>query len=95
MRPQIQRADSVAGHVLRHEAEDEFRGMVLAFPQFAYDILSIVLDQKEKVKDRGKGPTAGGPTDDSVRPTPGGPADDSVAISAAKTPRTGRKRPRY
>lgn len=61
--------------------------MVLAFPQFAYDILSIVLDQKEKGKDkdrehRGKGPTAGGP------------ADDSSAISAAKTPRTGRKRPR-
>ncbi|PUU73268.1 hypothetical protein B9Z19DRAFT_1104000 [Tuber borchii] len=35
-------------HVLRHEAEDEFRGMILEFPQFAYDMLSIVLDQKEK-----------------------------------------------
>lgn len=35
-------------HILRHEAEHEFRRMVLEFPQFAYDILSMVLDQKEK-----------------------------------------------
>jgi len=43
------------GHILRHEAEDEFRRMVLEFPQFAYDILSMVLDQKEKgSKDKGK-----------------------------------------
>lgn len=29
--------------------------MVLEFPQFAYDILSMVLDQKEKIsKDKGK-----------------------------------------
>lgn len=42
-------------HILRHEAEDEFRRMVLEFPQFAYDILSMVLDQKEKgSKDKGK-----------------------------------------
>ncbi|KAL7268421.1 hypothetical protein RUND412_008956 [Rhizina undulata] len=39
-------------HILRHEAEDDFRGMVLEFPQFAYDILSMVLDQKEKGKER-------------------------------------------
>lgn len=26
-------------------------GMILEFPQFAYDILSMVLDQKEKAKD--------------------------------------------
>lgn len=42
-------------HILRHEAEEEFRRMVLEFPQFAYDILSMVLDQKEKSnKDKGK-----------------------------------------
>lgn len=42
-------------HILRHEAEDEFRRMVLEFPQFAYDILSMVLDQKEKgSRDKGK-----------------------------------------
>lgn len=35
-------------HVLRHEAEDEFRSMCLEFPQFGFDVLSRVLDQKEK-----------------------------------------------
>lgn len=35
-------------HVLRHEAEAEFRGMCLEYPQFGFDVLSLVLDQKEK-----------------------------------------------
>ena len=35
-------------HVLRHEAEDEFRAMCLEFPQFGFDVLSLVLDQREK-----------------------------------------------
>ncbi|RWQ93823.1 hypothetical protein C8Q69DRAFT_336601 [Paecilomyces variotii] len=35
-------------HVLRHEAEMEFRTMCLEFPQFGFDVLSLVLDQKEK-----------------------------------------------
>ena len=35
-------------HVLRHEAEDEFRAMCLENPQFGFDVLSLVLDQKEK-----------------------------------------------
>lgn len=35
-------------HVLRHEAEDEFRKMCLEFPQFGFDVLSLVLDQREK-----------------------------------------------
>jgi hypothetical protein len=74
------------GHVLRHEAEDEFKSMVLEFPQFAYDILSIVLDQKEKGKDKDKEHHR------HQRPTHG---DESTEpIGAAKTPRTGRKRPR-
>lgn len=35
-------------HVLRHEAEDEFRTMCMEFPQFGFDVLSRVLDQREK-----------------------------------------------
>ncbi|KAI9826335.1 MAG: hypothetical protein M1832_000252 [Thelocarpon impressellum] len=35
-------------HVLRHEAEAEFRKMCLEYPQFGFDVLSLVLDQKEK-----------------------------------------------
>ncbi|KAI9756307.1 MAG: hypothetical protein M4579_003899 [Chaenotheca gracillima] len=35
-------------HVLRHEAEDEFRKTCLEFPQFGFDVLSLVLDAKEK-----------------------------------------------
>lgn len=35
-------------HVLRHEAEEEFRKMCLEYPQFGFDVLSLVLDQKEK-----------------------------------------------
>jgi len=47
-------------HVLRHEAEEEFRAMCLEFPQFGFDVLSLVLDQKER-----RGATAevsGGPS---------------------------------
>lgn len=46
---------STRSHVLRHEAEDEFRAMCLEFPQFAFDVLSMVLDQKEKQKGGGGG----------------------------------------
>ncbi|PGH14822.1 hypothetical protein AJ79_02838 [Helicocarpus griseus UAMH5409] len=35
-------------HVLRHEAEKEFKSMCLEYPQFGFDVLSLVLDQKEK-----------------------------------------------
>jgi hypothetical protein len=35
-------------HVLRHSAEDEFRAMCLEFPQFGFDVLTMVLDQREK-----------------------------------------------
>jgi hypothetical protein len=38
-------------HVLRHEAENEFRSMCLEFPQFGFDVLSLVLDAKEKQKE--------------------------------------------
>ena len=35
-------------HVLRHEAEEEFRAMCLEYPQFGFDVLSLVLYQREK-----------------------------------------------
>jgi len=35
-------------HVLRHEAEREFRALCLEFPQFGFDVLSLVLDAQEK-----------------------------------------------
>lgn len=35
-------------HVLRHEAEKEFKQMCLEFPQFGFDVLSFVLDAKER-----------------------------------------------
>lgn len=38
----------MTGHVLRHQAEEEFKSMVLEFPHFAYDVLSVVFDRKEK-----------------------------------------------
>ncbi|KAH0536995.1 hypothetical protein FGG08_006167 [Glutinoglossum americanum] len=39
-------------HVLRHEAEEEFRKMCLEFPQFGFDVLSLVLDAKEKAREK-------------------------------------------
>ena len=35
-------------HVLRHEAEQEFKRMCLEFPQFGFDVLNLVLDAQEK-----------------------------------------------
>jgi hypothetical protein len=40
-------------HVLRREAEEEFRNMCLEFPQFGFDVLSLILDQKERHKEPG------------------------------------------
>lgn len=45
-------------HALRHEAEQEFRRMCLGFPQFAFDVLSLVLDAQER---RSQTSTSGGP----------------------------------
>jgi hypothetical protein len=48
-------------HVLRHDAEDEFRAMCLEYPQFGFDVLSLVLDQREKrQRDRDAEDTPGG-----------------------------------
>ncbi|PLN77462.1 hypothetical protein BDW42DRAFT_3715 [Aspergillus taichungensis] len=35
-------------HVLRHEAEEEFKKLCLEVPEFCFDVLGLVLDQKEK-----------------------------------------------
>ena len=35
-------------HVLRHEAEQEFKEMCIQYPQFGFDVLTLVLDQREK-----------------------------------------------
>ena len=48
-------------HVLRHEAGSEFQQMCLEYPQFGFDVLSLVLDQKEKrARDREEESTPGG-----------------------------------
>jgi hypothetical protein len=39
-------------HLLRHQADNEFRQLCIEFPQFSFDVLSLILDQREK-KDRG------------------------------------------
>ncbi|KAF2091576.1 hypothetical protein K490DRAFT_31718 [Saccharata proteae CBS 121410] len=45
-------------HVLRHEAEAEFKSMCLEFPQFGFDVLSLVLDHRERKKERDDGPSS-------------------------------------
>ncbi|EXJ74418.1 uncharacterized protein A1O5_02714 [Cladophialophora psammophila CBS 110553] len=48
-------------HVLRHEAEDEFKAMCLEYPRFGFDVLSLVLDQREKrAREREEDSTPGG-----------------------------------
>ncbi|KAK5721888.1 hypothetical protein LTR15_006481 [Elasticomyces elasticus] len=46
-------------HVLRHEAEQEFKRMCLEFPQFGFDVLSLVLDAQEKRSQRQEGQSSG------------------------------------
>jgi hypothetical protein len=35
-------------HVLRHEVGDNFKQLCIEVPQFAFDVLTIILDRKEK-----------------------------------------------
>ncbi|KAI4274109.1 MAG: hypothetical protein LQ337_004162 [Flavoplaca oasis] len=58
-------------HVLRHQTEGTFRQMCMDFPEFAFDVLSFVLDAEEKRAQR-KG---------------GGGADEDVGKSARKRAR--------
>ena len=50
---------SQRSHVLRHEAEAEFKGMCLEFPQFGFDVLSLVLDGQEKRSARAEAQSSG------------------------------------
>ncbi|KAL4986864.1 hypothetical protein BDW68DRAFT_119775 [Aspergillus falconensis] len=46
-------------HVLRHEAEEEFKQLCLDVPQFCFDVLSVILDQREKrAQDRAEAESA-------------------------------------
>lgn len=38
--------------MLRHETEGSFRMMCLEYPEFAFDVLSFVLDAEEKREER-------------------------------------------
>lgn len=38
--------------MLRHETEGTFRKMCLEYPEFAFDVLSFVLDAEEKREER-------------------------------------------
>ncbi|PYH41882.1 uncharacterized protein BP01DRAFT_304650 [Aspergillus saccharolyticus JOP 1030-1] len=50
---------ALRSHVLRHEAEEEFKKLCIDVPQFCYDVLSLVLDQKEKrAQDRAEAESA-------------------------------------
>ena len=46
-------------HVLRHETEGSFREICLEFPEFAFDVLSHLLDAEEKRDERKRKSTAG------------------------------------
>lgn len=46
-------------HVLRHETEGSFRAMCLEYPEFAFDVLSFVLDVEEKRERRREGDETG------------------------------------
>ena len=65
-------------HVLRHEAEQEFKRMCLEYPQFGFDVLSLVLDHKEQ-SDGGSGGVSQMAT---------------VGVPVTDTPTTGRGRKR-
>ncbi|KAJ5733367.1 hypothetical protein N7493_002153 [Penicillium malachiteum] len=38
------------GHLLRHDLKDEFRLLCNEVPEFSYDVLSLMMDRKEKEK---------------------------------------------
>jgi hypothetical protein len=57
-------------HFLRHQADEEFRQLCIEFPQFSFDVLSLILDQREK-KDRGSALAAAVEVGSSQTPTSG------------------------
>ncbi|KAJ6015044.1 hypothetical protein N7540_009635 [Penicillium herquei] len=38
------------GHIIRHDLKDEFRLLCNEVPEFSYDVLSLMMDRKEKEK---------------------------------------------
>ena len=46
-------------YVLRHEAEEDFKALCLEFPEFGFDVLSYVLDAREKKGGVGTGAGTG------------------------------------
>ncbi|KAI1781302.1 hypothetical protein F4818DRAFT_398670 [Hypoxylon cercidicola] len=48
VRPPVANFWATRSHTLRAEAEEEFRMLCLEFPQFGYDVLTRVLDEKLK-----------------------------------------------
>ncbi|KAJ6103248.1 hypothetical protein N7486_005675 [Penicillium sp. IBT 16267x] len=36
------------GHILRHDLEDQFKKLCIEVPEFAFDVLTIVMDRNEK-----------------------------------------------
>ncbi|KAK7539478.1 uncharacterized protein J3D65DRAFT_281026 [Phyllosticta citribraziliensis] len=72
-------------HVLRHAAEAEFRAMCLEYPQFGFDVLSLVLDAREKRSARTT-------TADDAAPSSSAP--QVLAGISTDAPRSGRKRTR-
>lgn len=46
--------------MLRHETEGSFREMCLEYPEFAFDVLSFVLDAEEKREERRRKTQGGG-----------------------------------
>jgi hypothetical protein len=45
------------GHILRHDLEDQFKKLCVEVPDFAFDVLTVVMDRNEKSSE----------TDSSVR----------------------------
>ncbi|KZF21558.1 hypothetical protein L228DRAFT_239525 [Xylona heveae TC161] len=77
-------------HILRHEAESEFRNMCLEYPQFAYDVLELVLEAKEHSTTAAPGPATRGAASTSGL-AEGRERRDSSAIG----PGSARKRARH
>jgi hypothetical protein len=57
-------------HVLRHEAEEEFKKLCIEVPEFCFDVLTLVLDQKEK-RSQDKAEESGARTSGRKRPRSG------------------------
>ena len=38
----------IRAYTLRHDAEDDFKSLCLEYPEFGFDVLSYVLDAREK-----------------------------------------------